>query len=258
MSHLISRANLARMLGISKPAVTKHCTNGWAAACEGNRVDTDHPAIQEWAAKHGVNLPRPDRVATKAAKAPPAPPPEPTDVPKPVKTRGPKPTRQRPEEETLPEQPDDEGSLDDLFDLNQLVRPLLERFKSAPAAREWAKFQSILATTEGRKLANAQTRGLVISREFVRAQVIGLIDGMTSRLLADVPKTLCRQLYALARSGAPVEEAEKTTRALLGKQIGSVKTQAEKAILHGDRGNRGGSGVARGADRVDHDRTDPS
>lgn len=253
----VTKADLARMLGISRAAVTQNCAKRWAPACVGDRIDTDHALIQEAAADRGVKLPKPDRAPTKVAKEPPAAHAEPTTPAKEFKSRGPKPTRQRPEEEQeLPEQPSNAGSIDDL---ELLARQALEaRFGSGRGARDWVTFHRDTHTTIGKALANAQARGLVISREFVRAQVIGLIDGMTSRLLADTPKTLCRQLYALARGGSPVEEAEKMTRQLLGKQIGSVKTQVEKAILHGDRGNRGGPEMVRGADRLDHERTDPA
>lgn len=255
MAHLVSRADLARMLGISRAAVTKRCAKSWAEACTGDRVDTDHPAIQEAGAARGAKLPKPARAPTKVVKAVASAPAEPTAPVKKFKSRGPKPTREQPED--LPDQPEDEGSLEDLADLGLLVQPLLDRFKSAAAAREWAKFQSILETTAGRKLANAQARGEVIPREFVRSNVIGLIDGVTSRLLSDTPKTLCRQLYSLARSGAPVEDAEKMIRQLLGKQLAGLKARAEKALLHGiDSGNRGRPSLARGADRVDHDRAD--
>jgi hypothetical protein len=158
-----------------------------------------------------------------------------------------------------PSQPDNAGALEDLDELALMAKPLVDRFGSSRGARDWVIFQKDLQTTIGKALDNAQARGQVISREFVRSHLIGLIDGMTSRLLADTPKTLCRQLYALARSGAPVEEAEKMTRQLLGKQIGSVKTQVEKSVLHGgDSSNRGRAEVVRGADRLDHERADPA
>jgi hypothetical protein len=248
------------MFDISRAAVTKRCATTWAAACIGDRVDTDHPLIQAAAANRGVALPKPARAPTKVEKAPAAAATEPTEGSKAFKSRGPKPTRLRHEEPPeLPPQPEEAGSLDDLDGLALQAKPLVDRFGSSRAARDWVIFQKDLQTTIGKSLDNAQTRGQVISREFVRSHLIGLIDGMTSRLLADTPKTLCRQLYALARSGAPVEEAEKMTRQLLGKQIGSVKTQVEKSVLQGgDTSKRGRSEVVRGADRLDHERADPA
>lgn len=255
MAHLVSRADLARMLGVSRAAVTKRCAKSWAEACEGDRVDTDHAAIQEAAARRGVKLPKPDRSPTKVAKKTTSAPAEPTAAPKPFKSRGPKPTRVLPADlDPLPDQPDNEGSIEDLDDLGRLTQPLLDRFKSAPAAREWAKFENIRETTLGRKLANAQARGAVFPREWVRVHLIGLVDGMTNRLIADTPKTLCRQMYAMARAGTPVEEAELMTRKLLSKQLAGVKSKIEKLVRNGiDRDNGGRSDLLRGNDRVDHD-----
>ena len=247
------------MLGVSRAAVTKRCASSWSVACDGDRIDATHAVILEAFAARGIAPPAsavPARAPTEQAKPAAALPPAPTVVAKTFKSRGPKPTRDIPDDDApeLP-QPANAGTLEDLDTLGRLAQPLIDRFGSARAARDWVIFQKDRETTIGRRLANAQLRSEVIPRDFVRTHVIGLIDGVNHRLLSDIPKTLCRQLYSLARSGAPVEDAEKMIRQLLGKQLSGLKRLTEKALLHGiDRGNDERPDLARGAGSVADDR----
>lgn len=47
---LVTRAQLARLAGVSRPAVTQACRDRLAAACEGRCVDTKHPSVVAWLA----------------------------------------------------------------------------------------------------------------------------------------------------------------------------------------------------------------
>jgi AcrR family transcriptional regulator len=51
--NLISRAELARRLGVSRSAVTKECRDGGRIheACAGTAVDVTHPRVQRWLAQ---------------------------------------------------------------------------------------------------------------------------------------------------------------------------------------------------------------
>lgn len=49
-SQLVTRAQLARMAGVTRGAVTQACGGRLAAACSGRLVDTAHPAVVGWLA----------------------------------------------------------------------------------------------------------------------------------------------------------------------------------------------------------------
>ena len=264
MPRHVSRADLARLLGVSRPAVTKRCQGAWSAACAGDRVDLDHPLIQAAAKKRGVKLSSqtapPDRLPTKGSKVAVKPVAEPTATPKVPASKPARTTKSRqPEAEPIPDQPDGAGSDEDLDELARIMRPVIVRFGTSRGCRDWLLSLKDLETIAGRRLANAEAKGLVIPREFVKLHVLGLVDGVFRRVLADTPKTLCRELYALARTGAPLEDAERVARTLIGKQLEGVRAKAIKQIQNGGTGSNGErSELASRAVRDADDRNSPA
>lgn len=66
--HLITRSELARRLGVSRPAVTQACRVGGSIhdACEGTVVNVRHASVKRWLARRDA--------ATKDFEPPPVPP----------------------------------------------------------------------------------------------------------------------------------------------------------------------------------------
>lgn len=83
-------------------------------------------------------------------------------------------------------------------------------------------------------LQNLETEGRLISRDLVRTHVFGAIDAGNRRLLGDASKTIARRVYGLARSGAPIEEAERTVRELISSQLRFVQTTAVRVLQGGE------------------------
>jgi hypothetical protein len=234
MSNWVSRADLARLLSVSPPYVTKKCQGGWAPACRDKRVDLDHPVIAAALAAKGVTTPVIDRASTKPAKRALVRPSAPTAKPEPAPKRRPKPTSDDSDEQMLPPQPPGAGNPDDIAALNAALRPLKDRFGSVRLFRDWLSSLKDIEMIEAKHLDTSVKRGAVYPRDFVHAHVYGLIDGGNKRLLGDLPKTLCREIYALARTGRPLEESERLTRKLVGKQLQNVRNSVDKAIKSAD------------------------
>src|SRR6185295_18342658 len=96
MPRLVSRADLARRAKVSRPALTKQCQKALAPACQGDRVDIDHPAVQAFLKAHGVeDKPAPARAPTKTAKRAVWVPDEQTEVHETPRKRARRPTRAR-------------------------------------------------------------------------------------------------------------------------------------------------------------------
>lgn len=261
MPRLVSRADLARRAKVSRPALTKQCKKALAPACDGDRIDLDHPAVQSFLKAHGVEDKPPPvvsaRAPTKTPKRAAWVPDEQTEVHDPPPKRRRKPTRAEIEAEPLPPQPDGAGSSEDLDELVRYLQPLRARFGTERLFRDWLIGLKIAEDIDSKRLDTAIKRGAVYPRQFVHAHILGLINGFNLRLLGDTPKTLCRELYSLAKTGRPLEEAERISRQLLGKQLKSVKSRVEIAIQNagltsdnpGRPGQPGGSGS--GADDGD-------
>lgn len=271
MPRPVSRADLARLLGVSRPAITKRCARDLAPACDGDRVDLDHPAVKAAAMARGIKIPkapppappRPIAVAAATDDAPTAKPKlgalrlvVPTAAAAPELSEPAKPTGRRREREPLPQQPDNAGTPEDITELGLLLRPLVARFGTERGFRDWLLSLKDIETITGKQLENARTQGFLIPRDFVKTHVFGAIEGTNRRLLSDTPKTLCRELYALAKSGAPLEDAERMARKLLGKQLETVKSRVVRALRNAGSDN-GSSELARGAVRSSDDRDGP-
>ena len=224
----ISRAELAKLAGVSKAAITKQCAKGLAPATVGERIDLDHPACRAWLASRGVEIPKAARVPTRQPKTDPEPPPAPTKVADGRKKRAEKPTARRPPPEENELQFD--GSPEELERIAELLRPMLERFGTESTFRDWLLALKEIEVIREKRLANEETEGELIARSLVRTHVFGRIEACNRRLLSDLPKTLVARVYALASTDQPPEVAEDVVRDLIGSQLDPMTREVERAI----------------------------
>lgn len=216
MARLVSRAEIARVAGVSAMAISKACNGKLKPACVGRRVDLDHPAVAEYVGSKGRTVPAPAKAAKKAPPKQTAPHP-----PRAVKRA------------SQPEQDAEsvDGTDDDLESLAELLRPLVERFGTATRFRDWLVALKTIEEIRAKRLDNEEHEGLLIERELVQVRVFGAMDATNRRLLQDFPKTVARELYAQARAGVSHEELEKIVRNMISAQLRQVKTQASRALM---------------------------
>lgn len=256
-----SRVELSRIFGVTRAAITKQCKGKWAAACDGSRVDLDHPLIVAAALKKGVDLGVPARAPTPTAKERGAGGSAPTKADVSGEIPPPEPTKRRPGAEKkpdLPTQPDDAGSESDLDFIARTLDPLMPRFGTGQGLKDWASGRNIVETVRGKMQVREIARGRLVPREFIEMHVLSLIEGTQQRLLTDTARSLTRDLYARARSGAPLEEAEKSVRLIIGKQLDGLKTKAAALIRNAgtgrDNAERSGMAGEPGRESDDRDR----
>lgn len=236
---LVTRAELARLARVSRAAITKACKGQLAAACVDKRVDLDHPAVREYLAGKGVELPA--RAPTSGVDS--------------TKKRGPTPTAPRPKREKreasppahrprraspapLPGSHDDDDELDLAGDADDdietyahlTLHELVQRFGTKTGLKDWLDARKKIADIREKDLKNDETVGRLIERELVKTHVFGAIEAGNRRLLRDVPRTIVLRLYALAKSGAPAEEAEKSVREIISSQLRPVKDKAGRVL----------------------------
>lgn len=225
MARLVTRSELSRIAGVSPAAITKACKNALTPACDGSRVDLDHPATVAYLASKG-------RAPTAAAPAP--------------KKRGSKTTTPRPKpgapakrkrSETPEETPEaelEEVAAEGMREIDGLEHLTLEKlvtqYGTLTRFRDWLEARKKLADLRSAELKNDEAQGRLIDRELVRSHVFSALEAGNRRLLGDTPKTIARRLYALARSETAVEEAEQVVREILSSQLRPVKAAAARAL----------------------------
>lgn len=225
MARLVSRAQLARLKAVSKPAITKACRGALEPACVRDRVDIDHPATRAYL---GARWPEPgsDGAPPDLPKGSLGRQPKPTSSPKPARERRSDPTEERRSDGDVHPPPTDE----ELEALAAQLRPLLARFGTTRTFLDWLSAAKEIETIRGKRLANEETEGQLISRELVQTHVVGLLDDAFRRLLTDAAKTITRRLYGNAKSGVPAEDSEELVREILSSQLEPAKRGAAKQL----------------------------
>lgn len=217
MARLVTRSHFAREARVSPAAITKACKGLLAPACEGKRIDLDHPAAAAYLRKKGVTpTPAPKTRAKSAPKPTAERPPAPRSKP-----------RARPARR-VPEAADDMEDVESFVDLT--LRELTDRFGTETAFKDWLDARKKIADTREKELKNEETDGRLIERELVKTHVFGTLESGNRRLLGDVPKTIARRLYAMAKAGAPVEDAETIVREIISSQLRPVAEDAARVL----------------------------
>lgn len=211
MARFVTRAELSRMAKVSDTAISKACKTTLAPACEGLRVDVDHPAVLAYLKGKGQ---KPPRLRPSSAEPPPS---APADRPR---------SAVRASAATLA------GSDEDIEELAELIRPLLERFGTSLRFKDFLASLKTIEDIRGKRIENEKDEGRLIERELVRVHVFGAIERANRQLLTDLPKTITRTLYAAAKSGVPVEDSERTVRAQISDQLKPMKLTAAKTLRH--------------------------
>lgn len=243
MTTLQSKAEVSRLCDVSEAAIGKQCKPGGKlhAAMVGTRIDVDHPAAAAYLRGKGAAPPRIRR------KAPQSPVEAPADRPSTDEGRPPAPLSYPPSDHGPPstgKSPEDAreylrelGKGLRIRDLpGMTLQQLVERFGTATAFKDYLDARKKIEDIVGKELENDETVGRLISRDLVRTHVFGAIEQANKRLLQDAAPNISRTVYALARRGAPVEDAEREARDVIGRILNPVKDQAARAL----RGQRVG------------------
>lgn len=107
---------------------------------------------------------------------------------------------------------------------------LTRKFGTATAFGDWLDARKRISDIREKDLKNDERAGRLIPREFVRTHVFSHIEAANRRLLQDAAATIARRLYAAAKSGTPVEEAEQTVRDIISSQLRPAKETAARSL----------------------------
>jgi hypothetical protein len=214
MARLLTRAELARLAGVSAMAVTKRCAKELAPACEGKRVDVDHPSVVVWLKSKDRAPPSPAEAATNRSAAP-------TAERRSGASKGGRPRR-------LPVHDDDEDEVERFLDMT--LREIVDHYGTLTKFKDWLFARKTIADIVDKELKNNEARGLLISRELVQTHIFGAMENAFKRLVTDTPKAMARRIHGAVKSGQSVEESERVIREMVSSQLRPMKAQAARKL----------------------------
>jgi len=215
---LLSKADFARIAGVSKQAVGKAMREGkLKEAAFGDRVDQNHPDAVTYAKRR------------RSAKG------RPMADPKDISSSGTGTNADGDPTSNGNGAPPHAALVTDTgLDISRYadmtLRELVDRFGSVRALKDWLEALKKIEDIREKRLNNEEVQRQLISRELVKTHVFGFLEAGNRRLLGDTPKTIARRLYALARSDQPIEEGEKLVREIIGSQLNPQKERVSKLL----------------------------
>lgn len=186
-AHVISRAEMARRLGVTRAAVTRACkpSGRLAPALAGSGVNVLHPAATKWLSQ---------RKAAAAAAAPRS-----VDLP----PEAPIPVDEGDVDELAPARltaaelelalgPEKTVDLDELA---ALLNRITERFGDLATVQPHVKCRKLLEEARKAAMLRERIEGRLIARTTV-VRMVGHIDSAFRQLLTDAPRTIATRLSA--------------------------------------------------------------
>lgn len=210
-AHVLTRAEMARRLGVSRAAVTRACKpdGRLAPACVGTGVDVFHAASQTWLGQRAaarIELPpltvgiavdaadEPDAESTGATESGAA---EPVGAVEPAELERQLGFRQ----------------FADLADLAEPLTTLTERYGDAPALERWVRCRKTLEDARKAEMLRGRIQGRLIARTTV-IRMIDHVDVAFRLLLSDAPRTIATRLSAADMPGATAMVRDVMTQVL--------------------------------------------
>lgn len=246
MSRRVLRSELARLAGVTKPALTKLAKGRLAKAFGSDGwVDLDHPLVVEWLESKGVSptAVRPPREKARARTPTTRPVPPPPVAKAGARRALPPPAPAGPEQgaergERRATGPDlaaayisQLGEGLDIEGLAQMtLQEIIERWGTEARFRDLLEARKRLGEIVEKDLKNDETIGRLIDRDLVKTHVFGLIDSLLKQLFRDAATNIARTTYGMARGGKSLEEAETTVRDILASHVKDVKAKAAKVL----------------------------
>jgi hypothetical protein len=218
----VSKADFARMAGVSKAAISKKSKNKRLIVNSAGLLDTDNPINRMYLEKHQKELNKMPGVIPGISAGAPVAPAEPTapaavlPVPsapgaaipgQPAETTtAAAPARRTYKDSTGPKL---EYAADANKMLNMTLRELLQNYNGLDGIEKYAKILKDLMAADERAQRIQERRQLQIPKDFVISRLFGYINQQNNRLL-DLPESMADQLIALAQTGTATPQTGAT------------------------------------------------
>ncbi len=194
MANPRTKKAFALLAGVSRPAVTQNCKAGKtlaAAVLPNGNIDADHPAALAFLSARGKKGTKLTNVEQQASAV-------------------------------------TEDITDDYMDLT--LRQIIDKHGSTANFAEFLKLYKDLVAIQEKELKNKKTKGELIPLEMVQNHIFDFLDGLTTKMLMDAPKSIGSDVVALIKSGATLEDITPNIQDTLGSYIQGAKARIEKVL----------------------------
>lgn len=228
---LVSRVKFAESCGVNPSAVTRACAPGkaLAAACEGKRIDANHPDALTYrrkrqeaavAAELGVSAAKARKIAERVSPAVPA---EPTPWPS-APAPPPAPTAAPP----IPEADEVPPEIAAFADMT--LRELIRRHGTDIRFLDWLKALKEIEIIQEKRLRNAERSGELVSVQLVRDGVIDVFNTAHLRIMGDGAKKIASGVKSKALAGATTQELQDFVADVLASFLNPVKNKVVRTL----------------------------
>lgn len=223
---LVSKAEFARMAGISAAAVTKACRGILKPSVDGKRIDAAHPQAVEYLESKGwAPTPEIEKPVSPPSNAARKSPHQRGHAAKNEQRKAEALSNLNDPERTLVEIPADIRAFADMS-----LKELVQRFGTDIAFLDWLKATKMIEDVNEKRLKNAQTKGELVSRKLVKVGIVDVIESAHIELLDDGSKTIAQRVIALHGAGKPLKEIERYVEGRITKFIRPVKAKVHRAL----------------------------
>lgn len=210
---LISKAKLAERAGVSTAAVSQITKPGrrLAKALVDGKVNLSDPEVKRWLAEKEEAKPAPPPAALTAGTAYAGNAPEAPEI----------------NREEIP------ARLERYADMT--LRQIVNHFGTFGQFETMLKALKTIEDIQEKRIKNAERLGELISREFVANHVLGLINGLASRILNESAESIARKVPDIVKAGGTHNDVRPLVLDILSSEIKSAKHKVEKRIKNAAR-----------------------
>lgn len=193
MAELVTRTQLAKMIGCQRGGVTRALDGKLGAAMVGQKIDTSHPEAVAYINTNKARL---------AARA------------------------ERDQRDNAPVVHN--AKVEKYMDLT--LRDIVSFFGTDIEFIDWIKAVKAIEDVKEKRIKNEVSLNNLIPRDYVSQHVFSMLDTVNTRLLTDSPRTIAARVIEAHNSGETREKIEKLICDLLSVQIKGIKLRARRAL----------------------------
>lgn len=217
---LVSKAEFARICGVTAGAVTKACRGELKEALFGSRVDMEHGTALEYLRNQKQSRPENSKITYTPSY----------DVDT-SGMRGNEASKARKKAEADSDNVPVEvpANVSDFvsYSLGELIR----QFGTDIRFVDWLKATQLIEAIEEKRIKNAVLKGKLISRDLVMRGVIENVNATHQKLLTDGARTIARRATAMHGAKQPLLEIQKFITLQIASYINPMKAKIKKSLM---------------------------
>lgn len=110
------------------------------------------------------------------------------------------------------------------------LRDLIYKFGTDVAFLDWLKATKEIEVINEKRLKNAQTEGVLVSRELMKTGVIAVFNAVHIKLLSDGAKTITKRVVAMHDAGRSLDDCEKFVIDQISSFIRPAKARIKRVM----------------------------